>query len=255
MWIGLRKQRVLWSNEYSFGVHNPGNVHSSGPLCRPRPLEKSQQRCCSALEGSRKSTPRKCNWETLRGNERCYLLPTGNTPCQVTGRWALAGTATTLCYLRISRARGKALGKRTDQPSASFAGSGWHKLATVGSGTWWPRTERQRSHGARAWCRGRGKKLQSAPSQQQAASTFHMTQLATPSEQINNGIFWRQAGKCCWLGTAPHVKIQRCYLCGKQHPCLALSRQREQMRDAFQTAVTKSHASHRSVDLLRSGML
>lgn len=85
------------------------------------------------------------------------------------------------------------------------------------------------NHVVHAWCRGMGKKLQHAPSQQQAESTFHMTQLATPLEQINNGIFWRQAGKCCWLGTALHGEVRRCYLCGKQHPCLALKLQRGQM--------------------------
>lgn len=224
---------MLCSNEYSFSVQNSGNVHPFGPLCRPRPkpLENHSRGAALPWRGLRKAhwEAQPCRWETLRGNERHYLLPTGNIPCQVTERWALAGTATSLRYSRISAASGIS---RISTALQSQDGTNWRRRELgpgAGKGS-------AASHGTRAWCRGRGKKLEGAPARQQAASTFHMTQLATPSEQINNGIFWRQAGKRCWLGTAPHRKITRCYLCGKQHPCLALSLQRGQMWD-----VAKSH--------------
>lgn len=79
-------------------------------------------------------------------------------------------------------------------------------------------TEGQSSRGLRACSRGRARRPRSAGPRQQAASTFCVTQLATPSEQINNGTFWRHTGKCCWLGRALQVKAQRCDLCGKLAP-------------------------------------
>ena len=112
-WIWLRMQGLLWRNEYSPCVRNPVNMHPSGPLCRPRlsPLENHSRGAALPWRGlgrvQRSAAAQVRNWETLRGNERHCPLPTGNIPCQVTGRWALAGTATALCYLRISTARGK----------------------------------------------------------------------------------------------------------------------------------------------------
>lgn len=132
--------------------------------------------------------------------------------------------AITPCRLRISTSRGKpqAVGRGSSRASLQT------QMAQISHGGSWDLAAVNLS--VCAWCRGTGKELQSASSsQQQAVSTFHMTQLATPSEQINNGIFWRQAGKCCWLGTAPHGEMQRCYLCRKQHTCLVLSQQRGQM--------------------------
>lgn len=141
-----------------------------------------------------------------------------HTPCQVLGRWGWVGNNslpfTDICTHWETSEMGRQSIFEYSDVQTSYGGS-WD-LAAV-------------NHGVHAWCRGMVKKLQHAPSWQQAESTFHMTQLATPSEQINNGIFWRQTGKCCWLGTALHGEVQRCYLCGKQHPCLALSLQRGQM--------------------------
>lgn len=159
-------------------------------------------------EQSRKIPPRSGavqvgNWESLRGNEkqtqscRQYSLP---------GQGKVSPRRHSSTSLQVKDSWSQGWGKRMGQSSL-----GWHRLAVGGTGSWAGSTEIPRCWGVRA-CRAGWARQCWVPA---AGSTFWMTQLATPLEQINNGIFWRQAGKCCWLSTALQVKALRCDLCRK----------------------------------------
>lgn len=113
------------------------------------------------LGGSRKSTE-KCSCAGGKPQETTKdVVPFPQAMFPVGSREGTAGTATALCYLRISTAKGKPQARGwASPPPALRSRDGINEPV----GAWRLRTESQISRGVRAWCWGRGKKLKNAPS-------------------------------------------------------------------------------------------